>query len=294
MRKKSTGVEKLKEKLEINKIHPIDCLEGMKMLDDNSIDVIVTSPPYNIGIPYYSYNDKKPKFEYLNWISDVTNQCKRILKDNGSFFLNAGGTLKDPWIPMDIAYRVKEYFELQNMIHWINSIAIPREDIGSKLKETIDCDIAIGHYKPINSKRFHHDCHEFIFHFTKTGNVELDKIAEGVGVPYQYKSNIRRWKSTQQKDMRDRGNTWFIPYQTINIKRAHPSVYPVKLPEMCIRDHGLEKTKLVLDPFMGIGTTALACIQLDVNFIGFEIDPKYFEIANKCIENERIKKIEKR
>lgn len=279
-----------KKKLAINKIHLMDCQEGMGLLEDESVDVIVTSPPYNIGIEYNTYQDNKPREEYLGWIKDIAGECKRVLKDDGSFFLNIGGTLRDPWIPFDIAQKFRECkYSLQNTIHWINSIAIPTEDVGLCLQKKLDSDIAIGHYKPINSKRFHHDCHEFIFHFSKFGNVELDKLADGVGVPYQYKSNIKRWKSTQQKDMRDRGNTWFIPYQTINIKRDHPSVFPVKLPEMCIKDHGLLRTNLVFDPFMGIGTTAIACIHLNVNFIGFEIDKKYFEIANECIEKEKMK-----
>lgn len=275
-------------KLEPNKIYPLDCLNGMKMMDAKSVDVIVTSPPYNIGIPYNTYDDKKPKNEYLNWISDVSDRCERVLKDDGSFFLNVGGTLKDPCIPMDIAYRVKKDFKLQNVIHWINSIAIPSEDMGNHNK--IKGDIAVGHYKPINSQRYHHDCHEYIFHFTKHGNVSLDKLA--IGVKYQDKSNIRRWKSAIT-DKRDRGNTWFIPYKTIKTARPHPSSFPVKLPMMCIEDHGIEKVNLVLDPFMGIGSTAVACIQLDVDFIGFEIDPDYIEEAEARIkiEYDRKKKI---
>ena len=273
--------------LEFNKIHEMDCLDGMKLMDPKSIDVIVTSPPYNIGIPYRSYHDKKPREEYLKWISDVAVACKRVLKDDGSFFLNIGGTLKDPWIPMDIAYRLKEEFVLQNMIHWINSIAIPREDVGDYPR--ITGDIAVGHYKPINSPRYHHDCHEFIFHFTKRGDVNLDKLA--IGVAYQDKSNIHRWKSAGS-DKRDRGNTWFIPYKTITTtkNRPHPSSFPVKLPTMCILDHGTGKTTKVLDPFMGIGSTGVACIRLGIDFIGFEIDPLYIQEANMRIQDEYEKK----
>ncbi len=270
----------MEERLEFNKIHRMDCLKGMKLLDAKSIDVIVTSPPYNIGIQYHSYDDKKPREEYLSWISDVAIECKRILKDDGSFFLNVGGTLKDPWIPMDIAYRLKEEFKLQNMIHWINSIAIPLEDVGNY--PHITGDIAVGHYKPINSKRYHHDCHEFIFHFTKHGDVPLDKMS--IGVAYQDKSNIERWKSAKI-DKRDRGNTWFIPYKTIKTKRPHPTSFPVKLPTMCIKDHGISKTKKVLDPFMGIGSTAVACIRLDIDYIGFEIDPIYIQEAEMRIQD---------
>lgn len=260
----------------------MDCLKGMKRLKPGSVDVIVTSPPYNIGISYSLYDDKRPMVDYLKWIQDVGKECKRVLKDDGSFFLNVGGTLNNPWIPLEIAQNLKEIFVLQNMIHWINSIAIAKEDVGKY--PTIKGDIAVGHYKPINSKRYHHDCHEFIFHFTKKGDVPLDKLATGVA--YQDKSNINRWKSAHS-DLRDRGNTWFIPYETICKGRSHPSVFPVKLPEMCIKDHGVEKVNLVLDPFMGIGTTAVACVRLGVQFVGFEIDPKYIEIANDLIDTEK-------
>jgi site-specific DNA-methyltransferase (adenine-specific) len=135
-------------------------------------------------------------------------------------------------------------------------------------------------------KRFLHDCFEYIFHFSKNGDVELDRLA--IGVPYQDKSNIGRWKSANQ-DLRCRGNTWFIPYETIwsrEKQRPHPSPFPPKLPEMCIKLHGLSKTKLVLDPFMGIGNTALACIKLGVDYIGFEIDESYVKIAERMIKEK--------
>jgi len=251
-------------KAEKNKTYCMDCIKGMtELLDPKLIDVIVTSPPYNLGKDYTLYNDDRPRREYLNWMEEVSTACKRVLKDDGSFFLNVGGKPKDNWIAIDVAYRIKKHFKVQNVIHWIKSIAIQ--------------DVTAGHYKPINSKRFIHDCHEYIFHFTKTGKVKLDRLA--IGVPYQDKSNIGRWKSATQ-DRRCRGNTWFISYETIWEHRPHPAVFPVTLPEMCIKLHGIRKDILVLDPFMGIGSTAIACKKLGVDFIGFEIDPNYVEIAN--------------
>lgn len=273
-------------KIELNQIHQMDCLEGIKLLPSKSVDVIVTSPPYNIGLGYNTYQDTKSDKDYINWLQKVGKLCKRVLKDDGSFFLNIGGTLKNPWIPLHVACAFEKDYYLQNMIHWIKSIAIPKEQI--QKYSLCDQNIAVGHYKPINSQRFHHDCHEFIFHFTKNGDVKLDKIA--IGVPYQDKSNIRRWKSTNGIDKRDRGNTWFIPYETIQDSRPHPAIFPVKLPEMCILDHGLKNTKLVLDPFMGIGSTAIAAINLDVDFIGFEIDDKYINVANERINQALIAK----
>lgn len=268
------------DKLEINKIYQMDCLKGLKAMDDGSVDVIITSPPYNIGVEYNTYSDTKSDEEYLSWLYDVATECKRVMKDDASFFLNLGGTLTNPWIPMKVALKLEDLFVLQNVLHWIKSIALPREQVSKYTK--IERDIAVGHYKPVNSKRFHHDCHEYIFHFTKNGNVKLNKIA--IGVPYQDKSNIARWKCTNGNDKRDRGNTWFIPYDTIQDSRPHPAVFPIKLPLMCIQDHGVDKVNLVLDPFMGIGSTAIACIQLGVNFIGFELDEEYIKIANENIE----------
>ena len=271
-------------KIEKNKIYCMDCVEGMtELLDPKVIDVIVTSPPYNLGKDYTLYNDDRPRREYLDWIEEVGIACKRVLKDDGSFFLNVGGKPLDNWIPIDVASRIKKHFKLQNVIHWIKSIAISKEDVGDY--PNIVGDIAVGHYKPINSPYFLHDCHEYIFHFTKTGRVKLDRLA--IGVPYQDKSNIGRWKSATQ-DRRCRGNTWFISYETIWKRRPHPTVFPIKLPEMCIKLHGIRKDMLVLDPFMGIGSTAIACKKLGVDFIGFEIDPNYVKIANELLSQKTL------
>jgi site-specific DNA-methyltransferase (adenine-specific) len=263
----------------------MDCLEGMKqLLEDGEVDVIVTSPPYNLGIKYNSYDDSVSRADYLDWMESVAKECKRVLSDDGSFFLNVGYNSKDPWVAWELAFRFRKHFVLQNVIHWIKSIAIPKEDVGDY--PNVVGDIAVGHFKPINSKRYVNKCHEYVFQFSKNGKVKLDKLA--VGVPYQDKSNIGRWKNAV-KDKRDRGDTWFIPYETIcsrKKQRPHPSTFPPKLPMMCIMLHGLERTKLVLDPFMGIGNTAVACKRLGVDYIGFEMDKSYAECAEQQISAE--------
>ena len=271
------------EPLSLNNIYSMDCLEGMKLLKANSIDIIVTSPPYNIGKKYNGYNDERPRDEYLDWMEEVAKASKRILKETGSFFLNVGGKSSDPWIAIDVANRFRNHYELQNLIHWIKSIAIPKEDMGdyAHTQQTI----AVGHYQPVNSSRYLSGGHEFIFHFTQHGDVSLDKTS--IGVPYQDKSNIARWKSVRE-DLRERGNAWFIPYETIQESRPHPTVFPEKLPEMCIKLHGFNSETTVLDPFMGIGTTALASVKLGAKFIGFEIDKTYVDIANEKLSQKKL------
>jgi len=254
-----------------------DCITGLKEnVKDKSADVVVTSPPYNIGTSYGSYKDELPREKYLTWIEKVGIAIRQALTDDGSFFLNIGSKPKDPWIAWDVAYILRKYFVLQNVIHWVKSIAISKAQVGSY--PNISGDIAVGHFKPIVSKRFLNDCHEYVFHFTKYGNVQLDKLA--VGVSYQDKTNIERWKAANKEDRRDRGNIWFIPYQTIQSRskqRPHPATFPVELPEMCIRLHGT--AKLVIDPFIGIGSTAVAAMHRRISFIGFEIDKEYLNAA---------------
>ena len=252
-----------------------DCITGLKEnVKDRSADVVVTSPPYNIGTSYGSYKDELPREKYLTWIEEVGIAVKQSLTDDGSFFLNIGNKLKDPWIAWDVAYVLRKYFVLQNVIHWVKSIAISKAEVGNY--PNIAGDIAVGHFKPIMSNRFLNDCHEYIFHFTKYGDVHLDKLA--VGVSYQDKTNIERWKAANKEDRRDRGNMWFIPYQTIQSRskqRPHPATFPVKLPELCIRLHG--NAKLVVDPFVGIGSAAVAAMRLGISFVGFEIDKEYLD-----------------
>ena len=288
-----------------------DCIKGMSRLPNESVDLVVTSPPYNLGIGYRQYADRQDRRSYLNWCAKWAAQVRRILQSNGSFFLNIGSAPSNPMLPHQIVIELTSAsggFVLQNTIHWIKSIAIdtaegragapnphfnplsapPSRDPNpdAKRQVRVESDIKThGHFKPINSKRFLNDCHEYIFHLTKTGRVELDRLA--IGVPYQDKSNIARWSHTRGSDLRCRGNTWFIPYETIQSRekeRPHPATFPVQLAEWCIKLHGLSRIETMLDPFLGIGNSAIAAQRCGVKkFIGFEIDETYLAEAKRRV-----------
>lgn len=254
-----------------------DCVEILKQLPPGSLDAVVTSPPYNLGVRYRSYDDTIPRSNYLKWTESWVQQTTEALTTEGSLFLNVSGKPTDPWTAFDVAQAVRPHLQLQNTIHWVKSIAIEKVAAGAKAK--LDTDLALGHYKPINSRRFLHNAHEFVFHFTHTGSTQLERRA--IGVPYQDISNISRWRGAAH-GVRCRGNTWFIPYETIQNREAdrpHPATFPPKLPEMCLRLHGLERIGLVADPFLGLGSTAVACAQLGLDFIGIELDERYLAEA---------------
>ncbi len=104
--------------------------------------------------------------------------------------------------------------------------------------------------------------------------------------PYQDPSNVARWQAAGG-GVRCRGNTWFMPYDTIQSRdkdRPHPATFPPRLPEYCLRLHGLERVKTVADPFLGLGSTAVACATLGVDFVGIELDEGYL---NEAIERTR-------
>jgi len=287
----------------------------MSRLADESVDLVVTSPPYNLGISYGKYSDRQDRRSYLDWCGEWAGQIRRVLKSNGSFFLNIGAAPSNPMLPHEIVMTLREFFMLQNTIHWIKSIAIqdrrsrrpvgdarpsdrsdarnashpPSRSSGAVDRKAATAICSFGHFKPINSPRFLNDCHEYVFHFTKSGRVELNRLA--LGVPYQDKSNVARWSHTRGNDLRCRGNTWFVPYETIQSRekeRPHPATFPVQLAEWCIKLHGVSRVETMLDPFLGIGNSAVAAQRCGVKrFIGFEIDDAYLAEAKRRIASDR-------
>jgi len=297
-----------------NTIHLSDCVEGMSALPKGSVDMVVTSPPYNLGIKYNTYKDNKSRQDYLAWMDEVFVAIKHCLKDDGHFFLNMGYSNIDPWVGMDVAQVARNNFVLQNHVNWVKSIHVN--------------DKTSGHFKPINSQRYMCPTWEHLFHFTKDGNVNIDRLSVGVEYEY-YEANIRSKKATKlrklikesnwvlsltetiideqnvskiknelkleeenlaKKDkpnLRDKGNCWFIPYETINskeLKGKHPAIFPVQLAEQCIKVSGV-KSGIVLDPFMGTGTTAIAALNQGCEYLGFDVDNEYITFANRRIND---------
>lgn len=242
-----------------------DCLRVLRRMDPESVDVVVTSPPYNIGLGYRTYSDRMTEAQYLDWMMAIAAELHRVLRPDGSFFLNIAGSSSQPWIPFELATRLRATFHLQNHISWIKSVSVDED--------------TFGHFKPVNSPRYLHRNHEHLFHLTRSGTVELRRL--DIGVPYKDKSNIAR--RGHEQDRRCRGDTWFIPYETVQDKAQkfhHPGTFPVQLPRMCIRLHG-RPGAVVLDPFMGTGTTLVAAHAEGARAIGIDLDTDYVNIARE-------------
>ncbi len=235
-----------------------------------SVDVVVTSPPYNLDLAYNAYDDARSEADYLAWMVQVAGAVRRVMRPDASFFLNIAGSNARPWLPFELIVRLRPLFVLQNHITWIKSVSTG--------------DDTVGHFKPVAGRRFLNHNHEHVFHLTLTGDVQLDRLA--IGVPFKDKSNIARRGHAQ--DARCRGNTWFIPYRTVQSrsqKYHHPGTFPLDLPRWCIRLHNRQDA-LVLDPFAGTGTTLVAAALEGARGIGIELDAAYVQTAAARLAEE--------
>lgn len=259
--------------MKINKIYNEDSLKAFRLIKEPIFDVIIFSPPYDIGKDYGEYKDRLGAVAYFEMMLGLSIDADTALKDDGHVFINVGYTNKKPGIFADVMAAFQNNFVLQNMILWVKSIHVG--------------DRTHGHFKPINSNRFITPTNEFIFHFTKTGDIPIDRLA--VGVPYSDKSNLKRFSHTQ--DLRCQGNTWFIPYETIQSKVEkgdHPAPYPVELVTRCLKLTGKRKG-LLCDPFMGSGSSGVGAKMMGWDYIGYELNSAYVKYAEKRIKDSPLR-----
>lgn len=245
--------------------------ENMIHVPDSSVDLMVTSPPYNIDIQYgnktangkvleskgVKYDDKMDESEYRKMLGTVFSECKRVLKPNGSAWINIKNRCTDGVVLPP--FWIQDFFSdmyLKNLIIW-------NFDWGGS-----------------TNKRFA-PRYEFVFWLVKDKNNYTFNL-DDVKVPaLNYRPD--RYK-TQLKNPTD---VWRISMVSGNFEErtAHPAQYPEELIERIILT-GTNKGDVVLDPFMGSGTTAAVAKKLGRHYIGYETVPEYCAIAD-----ERLAKI---
>ena len=254
-----------------------DCLKVLPTLADQSVNLIITSPPYNIDINYNNYRDNRN--DYVEWLTNIFNECCRVLKNTGHLFINLSSSKDNPFTACKIAEKIN--WQLQNNIIWCKAIEID--------------GYVRGYSTPTSSKRYLQNGWEHLFHFTKEGNTEIDLKASGVPYNTEYNNAARNEKRTG-KNWRPTTTCWHITYKSKATKeitreitgdKKHPAIFPETLVEKCIKVSGLKHGTL-LDPFMGTGTTGIVAKKMNLDFIGMDIDKDYFEFAEKRIEETLI------
>ena len=246
--------------------------ESMKELKDKSVDLMVTSPPYNININYGNkwekgklatskgkkYKDNFEEEQYREMIKNCINETKRVLKDNGQIWFNIKNRYdKGNMIP---PFWILDYFQdmfLKNIIIW-------NFDWGGS-----------------TSNRF---CsrYEYVFFFTKSKddykfNLDDVKIPALNYRPDRYKSQLK-----------NPSDVWRISLVSGNSaeRTEHPAQYPEELIERIIKT-GSNPNDIILDPFMGSGTTAVVAKKLERNYVGYETEIEFINIANKRLADAK-------
>jgi len=239
------------------------CLDLLPLLPDRFVKLVVTSPPYNLGKPYENRLDMD---EYLAQQRKVIHECVRVLDDRGSICWQVGNYVENSEIiPLDIA------------LYPIFS------SLGLHLRNRIVWHFEHGLHA---SKRFS-GRYEVILWFTK-GN-EYTFNLDAVRVPQKY-PNKKYFKGPRRGELsgnplgKNPGDIWDIPNVKANHieKTIHPCQFPVELVERLVLAMTNEGD-WVLDPFIGVGTTAIAALMHDRRAVGAEIMPEYVEIARERI-----------
>ena len=256
--------------MELNTIYNEDCMEGMKLLPENCIDLTVTSPPYFNAREYSQWQTYD---DFLNFLEKVFKENYRITKEGRMCVVNIS-TIMQPR-----QSRNSESKRIALPFHFVTLM----EEIGFKFLEDIIWIKPEGASKNRNGGFFRHRqpvaykpnvVNEYVFVFQKPMNGLIDKIVRS------YKGEIK--EKSLVDDGYERSNVWKINPETA--VRQHPAPYPIELPNKAIQYYSY-CNDVVLDMFMGSGTTAIACLNTDRQYIGFELDKGYYNIAQDRIEN---------
>lgn len=238
-----------------------EVLDGLKELQNNSIDCIVTSPPYWKGFEYEAYfNSYK---QYLDWSKKWLKECKRVLKPNGTLYLNV---INDS----EITIRAFELME------------IATRELMYKLHDTIIW--YRYNQQPANTTRQLTNQCEYIFMLRHTSNnIHLNKTEAMKENPHIFKTknvgNVWEIAFNHKKNNLDK----YFGRKETKSKYGH-SGFPLEIPETCIL-LSTSKSDVVLDPFMGTGTTGIACKKHGRHFIGIDMVQQYCELSKKRIES---------
>lgn len=249
-----------------NVIHNCDILDGFKQLPDASIDLCVTSPPYNCGIDYDSWDDSRPWAEYLEWCREWLTEMKRVLKPDGRFAINH---LVEMGLPADgkkNGIRVSPQVELYKILSDIGLVVCAQPMWADLTRSTLT---SWGSWQSASAPYIYNPFEVILVGYKHQWKKERAKDNKGVNT------------ISKEDFMKGVGGIWNITPETKGLTKAN---FPVALPKLCIELLTF-KDDVVLDPFMGSGTTAIACMETDRNYIGFELSPAYWQVARDRIQN---------
>ena len=267
--------------IDVNTIHNINCIDGMQQMDEESVDLVITSPPYD---DLRTYNDSS-KWDH-NVFKEVAAGLTRVLKVGGVIMWNVG----------DATINGGETgSSFRQVLYFIDECGLKLHD--TMIYEKTGIAFASGPKSVRYSQSFEY-CFILSKGRPKSINILMDKKNKWAGVKSWGNAKSRQKDGNladagkPTKAIREYGartNIWRIKNsggfgQSSKESYKHPATMPEELARRHIQSWS-NPDDIVLDPFMGSGTTAQVAIEEKRQFIGFEIDPEYFEMATKRVSN---------
>lgn len=250
----------------LNTIIASSC-ENMKDIPNNSLHLMITSPPYNVS---KEYDNDLSLNEYLNLLKNCFTETYRVLVDGGRACINIANIGRKPYIPLSdyvSKIMIEIGFNMRGEIIWNKSAGA-------------GISTAWGSFQSASNPILR-DVHEYILIFSK-GNYKRERDKE--------EKELRKDNITKEEFIEWTKSVWTM--NTESAKRiGHPAPFPEELPNRLIKLFSFTND-IVIDPFMGSGTTAIAAIKNNRNFIGYEINEEYINLANNRIEKLKEKNSE--
>jgi len=219
-----------------------DCLKVLPTLEESSVDLIITSPPYNLGNNHHTgnkqhkaYNDNLPEAEYQEQQLQFLNECFKLLKETGSLIYNHKNRIRKGRQLSPYEWIFKSNFVVKQEIVWVN-----RSQNFDKMR-----------FYPFTER---------LYWLTKKPETKLFNAINHY--------DVFDWKE----------------WKPVGTKGNHTRAFPEKMVEDILKC--FPNAEVVLDPYMGSGTTGVAAKNLNREFIGIELDKTYFDMASKRINNE--------
>ena len=253
--------------MQFGKVINSDLMKFIPTLPQNSVDLIVTSPPYNCGIPYRTYQDNKQWKEYLEWCQIWIRQLYRVCKDDGRIALNVPVQMcKCGYTQKKKLYPMKQFMIILQRVGF-HIMSVPMWTDTQRVKLT-----AWGSWLSCSSPYIYNPFEVIILAYKNS----IKKLNKG--------------KDTISKEDFIKGvsGIWDIFPDTRSLTIA---TFPVELPKLCIELLSYQND-VVLDPFSGSGTTAVACQMTNRRFVGCQLDDQYCKIANHRIQQSKNKQME--
>ena len=274
--------KKEKKMIETGKIINGDCIEVMKTFPEGSIDLVVTSPPYNVNIAYDVHKDDLPMDEYYEWTKDWLREAFRVLKDDGRIAVNVPNELNVQERGGRILFVAEFWMMMKEVGFKFSGLVDLTEDSPHRVRQT-----AWGSWMSASAPYVYNPKECIILAYKKSNKKLTKGESQWKGVPTdieQPDGAIKNKMVYQDEDKKEFMNLVFGRWEYFADTRSlTKATFSMDIPSKAIKILTY-KNDIVLDPFMGSGTSAFAAELLDRRWLGIELSPDYTEIARKRVQ----------